>query len=134
MQHLMMHHAMQEAMQMTRLTVTVPDTISQEMSGLQGQAAEVRAEIGRVLETLPADEAAVCYTRLHRSLDELSMAPRSSSAVVRQALDLYFDLLHDARGMAAMDAGYRALAADSEREELVEVMSKRAPSRWDLEP
>jgi hypothetical protein len=114
---------------MARLSVTLDDEATRELSDLRVE--EWRATVHRAMEVLPADEA-MYVIRLSRSLDELGGSP-SVAAVMRQALDLYFGLLDEARSSVALRAGYMQLAADSERQEIVDVMSKRAPEHWNDE-
>jgi hypothetical protein len=125
--HHVSHH---EEMRMTRLTVTLDEAAAQELSGLR--VSEAREVIQRAMQVLPLDES-TCYVRLSRSLEELGDGPASSSAVIRQAVDLFFHLLREARSSVALQAGYETLARDRERQELVEVMSEHAPGRWDSE-
>lgn len=110
---------------MPRLTVTLDDEAARELSGLKVE--EFRDVVRRAMESAPADEA--MWVMLSRSLGELGDSP-SRSAVVRAAVAVFLGLLEDAKVSVALRAGYQQLSADAEREQVVEAISKRAPTRW----
>lgn len=123
------HDVHREEMQMARLTVTLDDSTSSEVDRLG--VAEWRDVLERAMDALPIEES-MYLIRLARSLEELGESP-SSSAVVRQALQVYLGLLQETKELVELQNGYAMLALDPERQEVIEVMSKRAPGRWDAE-
>jgi hypothetical protein len=129
MMRLVMQYTHQEVVQMRRLSVSLDDDATEILAA--PPLNEWRRIMDRAVAVLPAEDAS-CFVVLRDSLQELSPEP-SSAAVVRKAVDVYLDLLRQAHDRLAMRDGYQALAMDSERNELVEVMSKRAPERWAAE-
>jgi Arc/MetJ-type ribon-helix-helix transcriptional regulator len=119
-------------MQMTRLTITFDDDTVDELDGLP-LAKLQGAVMARLDSAGTSSEQGLFLVRLSRSLQELGERP-SASAVVREALDYFLAALGDAEREARLEAGYALLAADQEREQMLEASSKRVPQRVADEP
>ena len=117
---------------MSRLTITFDDETVEGLASLP--LAELQAAVMARLDSAEttSDQAAF-VARLSRSLEELGEDP-SASAVVREALDFFLAALRDAEREARLEAGYALLAADPNRERMLQVMPKRAPKRVTDEP
>jgi hypothetical protein len=117
---------------MTRLTITFDDGTVDQLDGLP--LAELKEALTARLESAgtTSDQAAF-VVRLSRSLEELGEDP-SASAVVREAVEFFLAALRDADREARLEAGYAQLAADQERDQILDATSKRAPRRISDEP
>lgn len=117
---------------MTRLTITFDDDTVEGLDSLP--LAELQAAVKARLDSVgtPGDQAAF-VARLSHSLEELGEDP-SASAVVREALDFFLAALRDAERDARLEAGYALIAADPNRERMLEAIPKRAPKRMADEP
>lgn len=117
---------------MTRLTITFDDDTVEELDTLP--LAELQAAVMARLDSVATtDDQAAFVARLSRSLEELGEDP-SASAVVREALNFFLAALRDAERDARLEAGYALLAADSNRERMLEAIPRRAPKRVADEP
>jgi Arc/MetJ-type ribon-helix-helix transcriptional regulator len=126
------HNLMHEEMRMTRLTITFDDDTVDELDGLQ--LAELQEVVmARMDSAGTTSDQAQFFVRLSRSLQALGENP-SASAVVREALDYFLAALRDAEREARLEAGYSLLAADQEREQMLDATSKRTPRRLADEP
>ncbi|MGH2596021.1 MAG: hypothetical protein ACRDH7_08670 [Actinomycetota bacterium] len=117
---------------MTRLTITFDDDTVEGLDSIP--LAELReAVIARLNSVATTGDQAAFVARLSHSLEELGEDP-SASAVVREALDFFLAALRDAEREARLEAGYALLAADPNRERMLESIPKRAPQRVANEP
>ena len=117
---------------MTRLTITFDDDTVDELDGLP--LAELQgAVVARLDSAGTTSDQAAFLVRLSRSLNELGEDP-SASAVVREALDYFLAALRDAEREARLEAGYAQLAADQERDQILDATSKRPLERLVDEP
>lgn len=117
---------------MTRLTITFDDETVDALDRLP--VVELQGALLTRLDSAwaTADQAA-SWTRLSRSLEKLGEDP-SASAVVRQAVDFFIAALRDAQREARLEAGYALLAADQERDQMIDSTRRRAPERSANEP
>lgn len=117
---------------MTRLTITFDDDTVDQLDGLP--LAELQAALMARLESAgtTSDQAAF-VVRLSRSLGELGEDP-SASAVVREAVEFFLASLRDADRETRLEAGYAQLAADVERDQILDATTKRVPERLISEP
>lgn len=117
---------------MTRLTITFDDETVEGLDTLP--LAELQAAVmARLNSAATTSDQAAFVARLSRSLEELGEAP-SASAVVREALDFFLTALRDAEREARLEAGYALLAADPNRDRMLDAIPKRAPHRVADEP
>lgn len=117
---------------MTRLTITFDDDTVEGLDSLP--LAELRAALmARLNSAATTGDQAAFVAQLSRSLEELGEDP-SASAVVREALDFFLAALRDAEREARLEAGYALLAADPDRERMLETIPKWAPKRVVDEP
>jgi hypothetical protein len=124
----MMHHAMREAMQVARSTVTLDEETAHELESLEAQ--DYLDEVRRAVESPVAAEGAHrLWLKLVHSVEELGVKP-SRSAVIRQALDYYFASIQEARRINRLEEGYAALASDEDRSRGIRAMRNRVPERF----
>ena len=117
---------------MSRLTITFDDDTVVELDRLP--LADLQAAVNARMDSAEtSSDQAVFIARLSHSLMELGEDP-SASAVVREALNFFLAALRDAEREARLEAGYALLAADPNRERLLEAISKRVPRRVADEP
>ena len=117
---------------MTRLTITFDDDTVDKLDSLP--LAELQAAVMAQLNSVvTSGDQAAFVARLSRSLEELGEDP-SASAVVREALDFFLAALRDAEREARLEAGYALIAADPNRERMLEAIPKRTPQRVANEP
>jgi hypothetical protein len=118
---------MHKEMRMTRLTITFDDGTVEGLDSLP--LAELQeALMARLDSAATTGDQAAFLARLSRSLEELGGNP-SASAMVREALDFFLAALRDAERDARLEAGYALLAADPNRERMLEEVPKRVPRR-----
>jgi hypothetical protein len=117
---------MLKEMHMTRLTITFDDDTVDQLDGLP--LAQLQEVLMARLDSATASDQAAFVARLSRSLEELGEDP-SASAVVRGAVDFFLAALRDTEREARLEAGYALLAADQERDQLLDATSKRVPQR-----
>jgi Arc/MetJ-type ribon-helix-helix transcriptional regulator len=123
---------MHEEMRMTRLTITFDDDTVEGLDSLP--LAELQAAVMARLDSVATSgDQAAFVARLSHSLEELGEDP-SASAVVREALEFFLAALRDAERDARLEAGYALIAADPNRERMLQAMPKRAPKRMADEP
>jgi Arc/MetJ-type ribon-helix-helix transcriptional regulator len=114
-------------MQMTRLTITFDDDTVDQLDGLP--LAELQgALMARLDSAETTSDQAAFVVRLVRSLEALGEDP-SASAVIREAVGFFLAALRDAEHEARLEAGYALLAADPEREQMLDATSGRMPRR-----
>lgn len=117
---------------MSRLTITFDDETVNELDRLP--LVELQAAVmARLNSAETTSDQAAFVARLSRSLGELGADP-SASAVVREALDFFLAALHDVERESRLEAGYALLAADQERDQMLDATSKRVPQRMAREP
>jgi Arc/MetJ-type ribon-helix-helix transcriptional regulator len=123
---------MRKEMPMSRLTITFDDETVNELDRLP--LVELQAAVtARLNSAETTSDQAAFAARLSRSLRELGEDP-SASAVVREALDFFLAALRDAERESRLEAGYALLAADQERDQMLDATSKRVPQRVADEP
>lgn len=117
---------------MTRLTITFDDDTVDQLDGLP--LAELQEVLMARLDSAETtgDQAAF-VVRLSRSLEALGEGP-SASAVVREAVEFFLAALRDTDRQARLEAGYAQLAADQERDQILDATSTRVPERLVDEP
>lgn len=64
-----------------------------------------------------------------RSIEEMDEEP-SAANVVRRALSYYLVVLDEIEHADRLDAGYAALASDTERSRIVKRAARKAAKRW----
>jgi Arc/MetJ-type ribon-helix-helix transcriptional regulator len=117
---------------MTRLTITFDDDTVDQLDVLPLADLQV-ALMARLESAGTTSDQAAFVVRLSRSLKELGEDP-SASAVVREAVDFFLAALRDADREARLETGYALLAADQERQPMLDATSKRLPQRMADEP
>lgn len=126
-----MHHSLhQEAVHMARRSVTLDPETARELEEVDRELDELREEVARAVQAGSLDAASHrLWMRLAGSLEELGTKP-SGSALIREALSFYLASIHEARRLAQLEAGYRALAQDEERASVIRAMRERVPARF----
>jgi hypothetical protein len=124
-----MHHPVhQEAMQMTRLTVTLDEAGEAEISSVQESLDTLKASVYRALDADPTAGTGV-FLQLADSLEALGKDP-SAASVMRHALDFFVGSIRRADQIAELEVGYGALAQVADRAGVLSAMRDRVPDRF----
>jgi hypothetical protein len=124
-----MHHPVhQEAMHVTRLTVTLDERGEAEISSIQESLDTLKASVNRALDVDPGAGTG-SFLQLARVLEALGKDP-SAASVMRHALDFFVASIRRADQIARLEAGYGALAHDEDRAGVRSAMRGRVPDRF----
>jgi hypothetical protein len=116
-------------MQMPRLTFSLDDQTAARVEKLRARADRVGERVRRAAESSSPGDRWEMVEKLAQSVGRLGDDP-SLAAMVREALFYYLASLEEIEEAARMEAGYRTLAEEREREEVVDVAARRVSDAW----
>src|SRR6266508_5470092 len=117
---------------MARLTFTLEDEVARELERAERHLFRSRAKLLAAIDQLPVEQAFLLGPVVGW-LEQLDEQP-SQAAIVRQAVAMYLNAIREVERSAALDEGYAALAADEEREAIIEAAARRVWDQWGDEP
>jgi hypothetical protein len=120
-------------MQMPRLTFTLDDETAARIEKLRVRADRVGDRVRKAAESSSPGDPWEMVEKLAQSVGRLGDDP-SLAAMVREALFYYLASLEEIEEAARMEAGYRILAEDREREEVLDAGARRVSDAWVDEP
>jgi hypothetical protein len=122
-----------KVMQMPRLTFTLDNETADRVEKLRARAGRVGDRVRRAAESSGPGDRWEMVEHLAQSVGRLGDDP-SLAAMVREALFFYLASLEEIEEVARLEAGYRALAEDHERDDVLEAAGRRAADAWADEP
>jgi hypothetical protein len=129
-----MHQNMhREVMPMPRLTFTLDEETADRVEKLRARADRVGDRVKRAAASSGPGDRWEMVEKLAQSVGRLGDHP-SLAAMVREALFYYLASLEEIEEAARLEAGYRALAEDREREDILHAAARRASDAWSDEP
>jgi hypothetical protein len=118
---------------MPRLTFTLDEEAAARLDRLRARADRVGDRVRRAAASSGPGDRWEMVEKLAESVDRLGDDP-SLAAMVREALFYYLASLEEIEEAARLEAGYRALVEDKEREEVLEAAARHAAEPWVDEP
>jgi hypothetical protein len=122
-----------KVMQMPRLTFTLDEETASRVEKLRASADRVGDRVRRAAASSVPGDRWEMVEKLAQSVGRLGDDP-SVAAMVREALFYYLASLQEIEEAARLEAGYRALAEDRERDDVIEAAGRRTADAWDDEP
>jgi hypothetical protein len=118
---------------MPRLTFTLDEETAARVERLRAGADRVGDRVRRSAASSGPGDRWELVEKLAESVGRLGEDP-SLAAMVREALFYYLASLEEIEEAARLEAGYRSLAEDREREDVLDAAARRAAEAWAGEP